>query len=129
MGPCAIGYALEHSEGEMIIFQKEDGSPGGVGAYLLNKLRLALPGETLEPVSTLYTVLIPPCFLARKAADDWVGFPKGWGLGSRNLLTQEARRDKNIVYHLRTERSCTIYWMKARIATHRLQGMFTRVSF
>ena len=63
----------------MIIFQKEDGSPGGVGAYLLNKLRLALPGETLEPVSTLYTVLIPPSVLACKAADDWVGFPKRVG--------------------------------------------------
>ena len=60
----------------MVIVQKEDGSLGGVGAYLLNELRLALPGETLEPVSTLYTVLIPPCFLAHKAADDWVGFPQ-----------------------------------------------------
>ena len=71
-----------------MIFQKEDGSPGGVGEYLLNKLRLALPGETLEPVSKLYTVLIPPCFLAHNAADDWVGFPKGCrtGLGSAGGL-------------------------------------------
>ena len=62
--------------GDVIIFQKEDGSPGGVGTYLLKKLRDHLPDETLEPASELYTILIPPPFLANRAADDWIGYPK-----------------------------------------------------
>ena len=71
-GYYAIGYALEHSEGQEILFQSKDGSPGGVGTYLLRRLRALLPDATLEPAIMIHTVLVPSPFLAHRAADDWV---------------------------------------------------------
>ena len=59
-GTCAIGYAFEHSEGEKIMFQKEDGSPGGACAYLLKRLRSALPGETLWEFASMFRAVSVP---------------------------------------------------------------------
>lgn len=107
---CFLGYVLPHHEGEAVFFERDGGAPGGVGAFILKRLAMQMPGETFRriPEKLQHALLVPPTCFANLSESlkvqfpkpppggpwrcHWTGFAVGGSVGRANVvLTYEVR--------------------------------------